>query len=249
MNRKIVRTHDSLYLNENRYDDPKKIFIQIGELIREYFLSNHDDDGSGKAIVDVGCAAGEFAYYLNGIFPKANISGYDLLPELIDKAKKKVSNASFYSGSILDQSIIETSGYDVVTCTGVLPIFDQFEPVISNLLKWSKPGGGVYIHSLFNEHPVDVLIKYCLSEDYGANIYESGWNIFSKNSISTWLDKKIEQGEVSRYKWHDFVMPIDLAKQQDVIRSWTEKDSNKKRILTNGLCLNQPHGILEIYRK
>lgn len=235
---KIVRTHDAFYLNENRYEDPKELFVTIGRLIAG--LKDH------KVIADVGCAAGEFAFYLRKIFPDDTITGYDILPELILKAQNKVPDVIFKVGSILDSALIAENSCDVLTCTGVIPIFDSFEPVLSNLLRWARPGGRIYVHGLFNPYPVDVIVKYNKSEDYGKGILEAGWNIFSKESISSWLAGR---SDVSDVIWHDFRISIDLKKQEDIIRSWTIKDENKDRIITNGLSFIQPHAVLEIEKR
>ena len=42
---------------------------------------------------------------------------------------------------------------------------------------------------MFNPFPVDVLIRYKLSENYNSKTYETGWNIFSEKSVSKFLKK------------------------------------------------------------
>jgi hypothetical protein len=65
---KIIRTHDKLYLKENRYKKPKEIFKFIYNLIKK---SNHNKNK--KVITDFGCAAGEFLFFLKpGLIIVAN---------------------------------------------------------------------------------------------------------------------------------------------------------------------------------
>ncbi len=236
----IVRTHDAFYIDEERYEKPKQMFTQIIDDIRK--IPGHE-----KAVIaDFGCAAGEFVYALRKNFPDATIEGYDLLEELIAKAKQVIPQAQFFVGSITNPALCAAGHADFTLCTGVISIFDAFEPVIANLIKWTKPGGHVFLQGLFNNNPVDVNIKYNLSEDYGKGVLEAGWNVFSKRSVATWLDK---HPDVAGFEWNDFQIEVDLPKQEDPVRSWTFADAGGKRVITNGLCLLQPHSILKISKK
>jgi SAM-dependent methyltransferase len=245
--KKIVRTHDLLYLKEERYEKSKELHEKISQDI----IVSRANKKAGKnrvRILDAGCAAGEFLFLLRKRFPEADIEGFDLLEPLVSKAKLRVKDVKVFEGDILKRETAPLEHADVITCTGVLSIFDEFETCIENLLAWAKPGGTVYIHSLFSNHPVDVQIKYNLSEDYGSGVFEAGWNIFSKSSIQTWLTKHKERLQIANYHFTDFTMETDLVPQSDPVRSWTVKDETGQRILTNGLCLLQPHAILKIVK-
>ncbi len=174
------------------------------------------------------------------------MEGYDLVHDLIEKAKREVPNADFFVGSITDRGLCDQSHSDYSFCIGVLSIFDAFEPIIDNLLHWTKPGGQIFLQGLFNRYPVDVNIKYNLSVDYGRNELEAGWNIFSKQSVSRWLES---QPGVASFEFSDFQIHVDLEPQDDPARSWTFKDSHNRRIITNGLCIMQSHSILHIRKQ
>ena len=90
---------------------------------------------------------------------------------------------------------------------GVHPIFDSFEKCFSNLIEWTKKDGEVYICDLFNIYPVDVILRYKLSENYNSQTYEAGWNIFSKESVSQFLKKN---KRVKNFSFTQFYMPFDL---------------------------------------
>ena len=72
---------------------------------------------------------------------------------------------------------------------GVHPIFDNFENCFSNLIDWTKKDGEIYICDMFNPYPVDVILRYKLAENYNSKMYETGWNIFSKASVTNFLKK------------------------------------------------------------
>ena len=235
----IVRTHDAFYLNENRYKEPKELHkLIIGAMA--------DSVGDGDVIADFGCAAGEFPFALRARFPDAVVEGYDLLPELIAKAKREVPGVDFFVGSITDPNLCALAHVDYALCTGVLQIFDAFEPIIDNLLRWTKPGGVVFLHGLFNNFPIDVNVKYSLSESYGSGVLEPGWNVVAKQTVSRWLESR---ADVDAASFTDFSISIDLAPQSDPVRSWTMLDDRGQRHIVNGLGLIQPHSILRIDKK
>ena len=134
---KVQRTHDALYLDENRYDEPKELFKFIATN-----AFDQDEKYSGLSICDFGCAAGEFLYHLRNILPNASLKGVDIMSSLLEKATKCVPSAKFQKGSVLDSNIIAENQYDKCFLIGVHSIFDEFETCFNNLIKWTKQGGG-----------------------------------------------------------------------------------------------------------
>jgi len=236
----VKRTHDlELYLNENRYEEPKELFKFISDyIIKEKGLNYFED----LQLCDFGCAAGEFLYHLDICFPKSKLMGVDILEELIFKAGKFVPRSSFTVGSILESNLIESNSIDISFLIGVHSIFDDFQSCFENLINWTKPGGVVYVVGSFNPYPVDVLVKYKLSQSRVDNIYESGWNLFSISSVTNFLNNHIK---VEQVNFEKFEIGIDLPKQDDPIRAWTfMNDTN--RDLTNGLSMILPYYLLQI---
>lgn len=241
--KKIVRNHDEvMYLKENRYDKPKKIHLDIIKMIKHELKTNH-----GNRISDYGCAAGEFEYALVKEFPDFNIKGYEYVDALLEKAKKNVDGVEFKLGDLNNINTSEENSNDFSLSVGVLPIFECFKNPLNNMIYWTKSKGVIFIHSLFNEYDFDVFIKYNHSKDYNKDFRETGWNIFSKKSISKFLDTN---DKVLSHSFIDFTLDFSLDKQQDdYLRSWTFKNQVGSRLITNGLCLLQPHSVLKIHIK
>ena len=235
---KVQRTHDAFYLDENRYNEPKEMFKFIAAS-----AFDQDEVNSEIRVCDFGCAAGEFLYYLRGLLPNAVLEGVDLLPSLIQKCRQFVPTATLQVGSVLNGDCKVESQYDKSFLIGVHSIFDEFETCFSNLIKWTKPGGSVYIAGMFNPFPVDVLIKYKEAKNYESDVFESGWNIFSQQSVSEYL---VKNKRVKSFTFKKFDITIDLHRQEDPIRSWTLRDYKEVRFIINGLCILQPHYLLEI---
>ena len=125
------------------------------------------------------------------------------------------------------------------------PTFDSFEKCFSNLIYWTKPKGEIFICDLFNPDPVDVRVRYRLSKNYKINNLETGWNIFSHESIKNFLKKN---KNVKSCSFEEFYMPFQLKRQKNPIRSWT-MNMNKKKVMVNGLSIIQRQSVLKIKLK
>jgi len=238
---KTKRIHDNLYLKENRYKKPKEVFKLVLKLIKK-------NSGFKKnlTIGDYGCANGESTYFFKKNFKAAEIIGYDILQPLIHKARKEVKNVKFVCGSVLNRKISKFNSNDVSICIGVLSIFDSFEIFFNNLIHWTKPKGRIYVHSFFNEYPFDINIKYSSSKNWvnkKPKYWESGYNIFSKKTISKFLKNK---KEVKNFKFHKFTMKKKINQNpKDYLRAWTI-GPDKKKMIVNGLNIIQTFYFIEI---
>lgn len=221
MKKKLVkRLHDDFYMNENRYEEPKEIFkILLKELNKKNF----------KTLMDVGCANGELLYYLDQKLPNVSFTGIDLLQNLLDKAKKFCSDDINFLKKDISKKNLKVGKFDRIILSGVLSIFDDPEMIINNLLTNLNKNGKLYIFGAFNPNPYNVLVKY---EDVNKdkNIHQSGWNIFSLDTI-----RKIAKKNNKKMKTIEFKMPFDIKKRKnDLIRTWTI-NLEGKRLWTNGL--------------
>lgn len=233
----VSHTHDRFYLDENRYENPKEIFkwaaaraAAAGKLTK------------GAKVADVGCAAGEFMYYLNKQHPGPDYRGFDLLPELVGKAQKMVPNVPFKAHSLLDSGMLEPASLDALFMIGVHSYFDEVRPWLQNVISWIKPGGVGIVFGIFNPYPVDVVLKYSFPKDEG--VARPGWCNPSRATVSAIIDEKLGKG---RHEYIPFEMPFDLPPHEgDPIRSWTFKDEKGTRWCTNGLCIIQHQTFLEI---
>lgn len=245
------RTHDrEIYIKEDRYNQPKEYFLKLKE-----FLEKANLPGPGARIGDFGCATGEFLYFMRNAFPHADYRGFDVVPELLEKARQRVPGVDFCSGSVTDAALLPPESLDIAFMMGVHSIFDEVEPWLKNLLSWVRPKGRIYVFGLFNDFPVDVLIKYrdFSGQSSGEEAFpsliqspwESGWNVFSKKHVTHVLNN----ASVQSHNFHRFEMPFDLPPHAgDPLRTWTMQDNQGSRWLTNGLNLLCPFSFLEIVR-
>jgi len=228
----MKRTHDNFYLDENN-KKVKDSFVAVADVISRKKFSS---------IADVGCAIGAFPSYLKKRFPSSDIEGIEYLDSLLNKALADFPEISFSKGNVLDKKSV-TKKFDVITMLGVLGIFDDYHAVLKNVLSWLNPKGRLILHNLINEYDIDVFVKYKTSNDnYIETDLESGWNIISKKSLELFAEKN----NAKLVSCEDFSISVDLHKQKDVMRSWTENNLSGSKDLYNALHIRQPYKIAVI---
>lgn len=232
------RTHDAFYLKENYKSNPKEYFKLTAKNI-EIDLSAKKGNFS---IMDVGCETGSFLHYIHSCFPKAQLYGIDVMKELLDEVNKPVDiGIKAHLADISSTSFKSDMKYDAVTMLGVLGIFDDFEPVIDNLVEMTAEGGRTYIFGIFNPEKLDVVLR---SRPAGTHDeWEKGWNVFAEESIAQYCDKKN-----LKHEFVEFNMPFAIERHEgDPLRSWTV-DMGDRFMVVNGLQLIHNFRLLKIWR-
>ena len=228
----VVRTHDKLYLKEDRKNEPKEYFKFINSIVKEQ-VSRKD-----IKVVDVGCATGDFVYYLKQQYPNIDITGIDVDDELLARARKEVPQANFVQGDISAGG--DFGKYDLVFMNGVHSIFENLD-WLGNLLKMRRNEKScIYVFGLFNPENLDVIIK---ARPSGSTCkWETGWNVFSMQTVSSYLTENKLKSE-----YRKFEIGLDITKDlNDPFRSWTEPIGNGKRMIISGLQLRHTFYLLEI---
>ena len=220
------------------YDNPKHLFTVIGDKIEALVINSVPVN-----LLDIGGASGAFCYYINKRFIDFKTVCLEYDEKLCEVGKERVPESTFICGDVNKRAMIEDNSFDVVTMLGVMTIFDDFQPSLSECLRVAKPGSNVFVLGQFNDHDIDVLIRYRYSNN---GVWNRGWNIFSKCSVDAFLSARTD---IEKWSYEKFTLPFDLEKQDDPIRSWTEINANDQRIFKNGLNLEINLQILHIILK
>lgn len=219
-----LKSQDELYLNEDRFEKPKEIHKRMADMV----------GGTGAAsVLDVGCATGEFLYYLSRRFPGiTQIAGTDISRPMTEKARGMMPNGEFFVSDISEpDALANRRDYDAVTCSGVLPMFDDLEVPIRNLLSAVRRGGTLIIFTMCNEHPIDLITRYRRTEASQGE-WEKGWNFFSRHTF-------VRTFEALPYKLRieeePFEMPFAIDRRpEDPMRTWTMRTEDKPFQTVNG---------------
>lgn len=214
-----------IYAKTEYPEEPKENFKVIFNKMKKRFSNKP------LKVLDLGCASGEFLYYVTKTFPNALCSGIDFNPDLIKNAQHNpvLSKATFKVDDLITMKFTET--YDVITMIGVITCFDDFRPHVEKMLAALNPGGAVYIISVFNDYDIDVRLKF--RNNQRNPDWQVGYNLFPIQQVKEFS----EQQGAREVHITDIEMPFDLPEQDDPLRSWTINVQGKGRYSTNGLML------------
>lgn len=233
-----IRTHDDLYVNEDRKDQPKEYFKWLFELTKQ-----NSYNSSSPKILDIGCAGGDFSYFISKNIPNASVNGTDVMESLVAVAQKKVPHGNFFTANINSSDFNHLNQYDLIYMSGVHSIFDECQTWVRNYSNLLDKNGCGFVFGLFNPYPYDVLIRVRPSNTNGE--YEVGWNSFSKETIKAEFDKN-----GCSVEFIDWSVPIDIAQNEsDYLRSWTFTDNSGKRIATNATRIIHDFGCCIVKKK
>ena len=237
---KVIRDHDALYLQEDRKQQTKESFKFIVSK-----ASAHLDQYHQPRIADIGCATGDFLYYLKSLYPESELTGIDVMPELLERAAAEVPGVEFLQGNIVEKETLPKGRFDAVFMNGVYTIFDDFRPCLENALELADRArdGKLFVFGLFNPDDVDVLVKVRNSAQPHDAPWQSGWNCFSRTSVQHHLEKL----GVTSSRFHEFEIGIDLPRHEsDPLRSWTFRYEDGSRGIVNGAAIVHHLALLEI---
>lgn len=227
------RTHDELYLKENFKDNPKEYYKFISKYISSFIHEN-------MKILDIGCASGDFLYFLQEQYPNCNYTGIEIMKTLIEEGKKRGSGVEFINADIYEGHNLPKNKYDMIFMLGVHSIFDDYKKLLDNIFNLIKEQGRIIIFGIFNKYDLDVIMRVRASDNDGA--WESGWNVFSCKSIGNYLEENGKQ-----YRFIPFELSIDIEKHKDdPLRSWSERLENGRRLVISGAQIVHEFYVLEI---
>ena len=219
----VRKEHYKMYLDEDRTHDPKEYFKFVVNLTRERF-----GNISGFRVMDIGCASGDFLYYLNQCFPDVRLHGMDMLESLVSTARLKAPGAHFSIGDINSLTFTQHETYDLVYMLGGLhSIFDSCDQWTKNLSYLLTEDGVAFVFGIFNPFPYDVIVKVKKSGSEGEA--EAGWNTISRETIATAFNK-----HGCRVEFVPWNIPIEIPfNKNDPLRSWTSLQPDGKTLVTN----------------
>jgi len=194
-------------------------------------------------VADVACGGGALSYHLSEIYPSAKFTLVEYNDDAMDIARQnlKGNNFSFKMDSIYELKTLEVNSFDLVCCWQTLSWIDDPELALKKLIQITKPGGKLYLSSLFNVNfDVDIYAKVIdHSRPSGKENIPFSYNTYSQLSVGKWLN-----GLVKDFKIHEFVPGIDFNYTGRGIGTFTKIIEGKRVQISAGHLLNW--AVLEI---
>jgi ubiquinone/menaquinone biosynthesis C-methylase UbiE len=191
-------------------------------------------------IADIACGGGTLSYHLHKLYPGAEFYLVDLNPDALDLAKSICTESNFHFSvdDIYQFKTLPLNFFDVVFCWQTLSWIDEPKLALEQMLSLVKPGGKLYLSSLFNlDHDVDIYAK--LTDHTRQGNTEYAYNTYSKVSIEKWV-----AGIAQQLQFYPFEPPIDFLYEGRGLGTYTLNTGNKRLQISAGLLLNW--AILEI---
>ena len=225
-----ISEHNQFYLAEDRRQAPKEYFKFLLKVAAQELER-------APRVLDIGCASGDFLYYLRSMYPAAKLTGMDVTSEFLDKARFAVPGADFLVGDVFAGTGLPREPFDLVFMSGVNYLFADHKPWLRNLR--SLAARRAYVFGVFNPEDLDVRAMVQRSGDENS---VTPWNLISKKTISLFLN-----AEGVNHRFLDWELPIPSPRtHEDPLRSWTVEAKSGQQLVVNGMQLIHRFSVLEI---
>lgn len=210
----------------------------------EKLLGSYDHKAKLQ-IADVACGGGTLTYHLRQLFTNSSFTMIDFFEGALDLAKELNGDGSKYlKESIYEMKSIGNDRYDLVCCWQTLSWLEEPKKALDELLRITKPGGSIYLSSLFNlDHDVDVYSKvYDLTRESGQQGIAYNYNTYSEKSVREWIGSK-----AGKVVLHRFVPGMDFAYDGRGVGTFTINTEARGRLqVSGGMLMNW--AVLEIQK-
>lgn len=187
--------------------------------LKKEINKNQNNDGKKEySVLDAGCGAGDFSFYLAERNPSWNIFSYDIKESILQENKEiqrkmKIKNITFSCSDLLQLS--EKDNYDFIFSIGTLIYFSkkETEHILLNITKTLKKGGYLYL-DLPQEDFLEIqfIPQYFYPEFYAALKKENSGDLYSFNDIKGIL---VNMGYTIIFSNKSFSYPGKLAWELD----------------------------------
>lgn len=120
-----------------------------GHFIRSKYFERYLEGLTPFHILDAGCGAGDYAFYMAERFPHARVKGIDGDASIIERNlhtrdRMNIKNLDFEVRDL--RTINETEVYDLILCVESLQYVQRLEAVIASLAGALKSKGSLFLH-------------------------------------------------------------------------------------------------------
>lgn len=211
---------------------PRESDKVLASLIRE-LLPTVPTNGRKPTLLDIGCSTGNFLLLLKQVIPDLQLSGGDIIADVIDTCKADANLAGVHFKTMDMLNLPQDHRYDFVVANAAMPFFSptEFQEVARNIAAVLNPGGWFLAFDWF--HPFEQELT--IIETY--ELHPDGWKFYFRPYTKVW--SAFEQAGFGEPTFLPFSMPCDLPNSGDMkdLTSYTVETKEKKRLSFRGaLC-------------
>jgi ubiquinone/menaquinone biosynthesis C-methylase UbiE len=106
-----------------------------------------------SSLVDVACGTGLLAHMLRQHRPTLSITGVDISPDMLAKARQRIPNITWCIGRA-EQLPVESGQFDVLTCTNAFHLVQDAAAALTEFRRVVRPGGTIVIVDWCRDDPI-----------------------------------------------------------------------------------------------
>jgi len=208
---------------DSDYEDPKEIFKFIADIIEKNLYSK-----KSMSILDIGCAKGEFLYYIKSRFSSYSpyMFGIDISEALIKLFRELPALSGVDSEVTSFEDFRTERKFDFITATGIISLFDDYVMCLEKMFEHLDHEGVIILTNGFSTSNLDVLVRY---RDYlKDDEWLPGWNQHSISGIEKYVNQKGK-----KLAAHKFIFPRKLPRGKDPLRSYTLETSEGQKFVND----------------
>lgn len=232
---------DERHLDYHRrqFAEPYRSTVKLGEFVARVL---GEKTVAPLTALDVGCGAGANIFHLGRVLPLAEWTGVDIASYLFKIGRRAMEEhgslanpPSLLQGDFLRLTeLLPTQSFDAVfsiQTASWLPGYDEFLP---QLLSMVKPGGWVFVTSLFTEFQVDARTEITEYAADGTALEPMFYNIYSCRRFE---ERCLRLG-ARQVVWETFQMDVDLpVPAHGRMGTYTQRGEDGKRQQLSGPLL------------
>lgn len=165
----------------------------------EYLLRQHGMCQEGLVVADIACGGGTLTHHLENFLPKAAFIALDYNLDAIAIARENNSpdNVLCGCGDIYQLPLADAS-VDLLCCWQTLAWIDDAEAALLEMIRVVKPGGRLYLSSLFNlDFDVDLFTQVVdHTRKAGNQGVRANYYTYSSLTVSRWLQGRAKHFEI-----------------------------------------------------
>jgi ubiquinone/menaquinone biosynthesis C-methylase UbiE len=202
--------------------------------------------GAPLSIADIACGGGTLTYHLRQVFDGSTFTMVDFFEDALQLARDLNGNdhCTYQREDIYELSSRLKENYDLVFCWQTLSWLDEPKKALAQLIDITKPGGSIYISSLFNiDHDVDIFSKvYDRTRESGQQGIAYNYNTYSEKSVREWIGSSAKSVTL-----HRFIPGMDFSYDGRGLGTFTINTQDRGRLqVSGGLLMNW--AIVEIHK-
>jgi ubiquinone/menaquinone biosynthesis C-methylase UbiE len=169
-----------------------------------------------KTVADIACGSGSLSYHLRERYPDAEFTLTDYGDVAIGHARRTMAGtgATILKDDCCRMSLADNQ-FELVFFWQTLLAIDDPRAALSELVRICRPGGRIFLSSLFNtEHDVDLYIG-AVDHTRAVTNVRHPYNVYSARSIAEWVSHP--------HRFHDCDMSIDIARNGRGLGTYTDR--------------------------